>query len=138
MTAKPQKRRLTISVDNDVYDAIKYLASVRTKSGDYCSMSSVINELLSPSVPIVYKIASSIEYIESLNSKPSQELKDILSSAQSDIEPLIKSLNQVFDLISPPPSNTGVTPKLSDDENPDLDAVLVFKNNHLGKKTLGG
>ena len=125
---------MTISIDNDLYEAIKNKASVRTKSGDYCSMSSVINELLSPSVPIVYKIGSSIEYIESLNNKPSQELKDILSSAQGDIEPLIESLNKVFDLISPPPSNTGVTPESSDDENTTPDAVLVFKNNHLGKK----
>lgn len=114
-TAKP---RITITLEQDVYDTIRGMAEVQG-----CSMSSVVSEFLTMVNPIQQRVLKATRKALNLEASSKADTVKMLESAEAQLTAMLGPLLDLFDGIEeqgqPPHSNTGVTtPNLHPTPNP--------------------
>ena len=104
-TTKP---RITITLDQDVYDTLRGLAEVQG-----CSMSSVVSDFLTLVNPIQKRVLKATRKAINLDTKSKASTVKMLESAEAQLTGMLGPLFDLFDSIEsagqPPHSNTGVT-----------------------------
>lgn len=102
-TSKP---RITITLDQGVYDTIKGLAEVQG-----CSMSSIVSDLLETVDPVQRKVLAAIRGSLAVKKEAKNDLVKQLEHGQEEAEKAIGPLLKIFEMLGglPPHSNTGVT-----------------------------
>ncbi|MDT4845115.1 hypothetical protein FQZ97_790930 [compost metagenome] len=104
-TTKP---RITITLDQDVYDTLKGLAEVQG-----CSMSAVVGEFLTMVNPIQKRVLRAARKALNLEADSKASTVKMLEAAEAQLTAMLGPLLELFDgveaAIQPPHSNTGVT-----------------------------
>lgn len=104
-TTKP---RITITLDQDVYDTLRGLAEVQG-----CSMSSVVSEFLTLVNPIQKRVLKATRKALNLDTQSKASTVKMLESAEAQLTAMLGPLFEIFDGLEaagqPPHSNTGVT-----------------------------
>jgi uncharacterized protein (DUF1778 family) len=102
-TTKP---RITVTLEQDVYETIQALAEVQGRS-----MSSIVSEFLTMVNPVQQKVLAAVRRAMSVQQSSKADLVNQLERGQQEAEsaigPLLEMLDQLGTL--PPHSNTGVT-----------------------------
>ena len=132
-TTKP---RITITIDQDVYDTLYELAELQSRS-----MSSMVSELLRLSNPVQQKVLAALKHALSLQDEAKADLVTQLDRAQGEAESMIGPLFALLDSFAaetqPPHSNTGVThPNPSPEHGPEK-AAKPRKSRVSAVKTTG-
>lgn len=105
-TTKP---RITVTLENDVYETVKGMAEAQG-----CSMSAVVSELLTAVNPAQKRVLKAVQRAaSSLTAKQREETVHQLERAEQQIslalEPIMGLLDEAGAAPQPPHSNTGVT-----------------------------
>jgi uncharacterized protein (DUF1778 family) len=114
-TTKP---RITVTLEQDVYETIQALAAIQGRS-----MSSIVSEFLTMVNPVQQKVLAAVSRAMSVQKSSKADLINQLEKGQQEAEsaigPLLEMLDQLGTL--PPHSNTGVTnlspPTQEEDKN---------------------
>jgi len=103
-----QKPRITITLDQEVYDTIKGLSDAQG-----CSMSGLVSEFLAMVNPVQQRVLSAIRKAQSLSTESKANMVSSLEAGEAQLTEMLGPLLAIMDQISegqPPHSNTGVTP----------------------------
>lgn len=103
-----QKPRITITLDQEVYDTIKGLSDAQG-----CSMSGLVSEFLAMVNPVQQRVLSAIRKAQSLSTESRVNMVSSLEASEAQLTEMLGPLLAIMDQISegqPPHSNTGVTP----------------------------
>lgn len=103
-TSKP---RITVTLDDDVYQLYRELADIQG-----CSMSSLVADLLRATVPVQQQVLAAMKTALSLQEGSRSEFLEKLQRAHQQasdtVAPMMAILDE-FEGTLPPHSNTGVT-----------------------------
>lgn len=104
-TAKP---RITITLDQDVYDTLRGMAEVQG-----CSMSAVVSEFLTMVNPVQKRVLRAARRAANLGASSKAATVKTLEDAEAHLTTMLGPMLDLFDSIEdaaqPPHSNTGVT-----------------------------
>ena len=103
-TSKP---RITVTLDQDVYDTIRGLSEAQG-----CTMSGLISEFLTMVNPVQQRVLRAVKKAQALNVESKADMVASLEAGEAQLTemlgPLLALLEQVAEG-QPPHSNTGVT-----------------------------
>lgn len=103
-TSKP---RITVTLDQDVYDTIRGLSEAQG-----CTMSGLISEFLTMVNPVQQRVLQAVKKAQALNVESKADMVASLEAGEAQLTemlgPLLALLEQVAEG-QPPHSNTGVT-----------------------------
>jgi hypothetical protein len=112
-----KKPRITVTLEHPIYEALRLLSD---SSGQ--SMSGIIVEFLNAACPVFERMGAISSRVKEQQESERARFKEILISAQNDIEPYAISALDQMDLflskmdasaaLNPRPVTTGVTPPL--------------------------
>lgn len=115
-----QKPRITITLDQDVYDTIRGLSEAQG-----CTMSGLVSEFLSMVNPVQQRVLQAVKKAQSLNVESKANMFSSLEASEAQLTEMLGPLLAMMDQLAegqPPHSNTGVTkphpPKKSNGETP--------------------
>lgn len=106
-----QKPRITVTLDQDVYDTIRGLSEAQG-----CTMSWLISEFLAMVNPVQQRVLQAVKKAQSLNVESKADMVASLEASEAQLTEMLGPLLALMDQLSegePPHSNTGVT-NLSD------------------------
>lgn len=106
-----QKPRITVTLDQDVYDTIWGLSEAQG-----CTMSGLISEFLAMVNPVQQRVLQAVKKAQSLNVESKADMVASLEASEAQLTEMLGPLLALMDQLSegePPHSNTGVT-NLSD------------------------
>lgn len=116
-TSKP---RITVTLDQDVYDTIKGLSEAQG-----CTMSGFISEFLTMINPVQQRVLQAVKKAQALNVESKADMVASLEASEAQLTQMLGPLLAMMDQLAegqPPHSNTGVThpnpPTTSDEEKP--------------------
>lgn len=116
-TSKP---RITVTLDQDVYDTIKGLSEAQG-----CTMSGLVSEFLTMVNPVQQRVLQAVKKAQALNVESKADMVASLEAGEAQLTEMLGPLLVLMDRIAegqPPHSNTGVThttpPTPSDEEKP--------------------
>jgi len=102
-----QKPRITITLDQDVYDTIRGLSEVQG-----VTMSGLVSEFLAMVNPIQQRVLRACQKAQALNTESKASMVSSLEASEAQLTemlgPLLALMDQLVDE-QPPHSNTGVT-----------------------------
>lgn len=102
-----QKPRITVTLDQDVYDTIRGLSDVQG-----VTMSGLVSDFLTMVNPIQQRVLRACQKAQALNTESRANMVSRLESGEAQLTemlgPLLALMDQVLDG-QPPHSNTGVT-----------------------------
>lgn len=102
-----QKPRITITLDQDVYDTIRGLSDVQG-----VTMSGLVSEFLAMVNPIQQRVLRACQKAQALNTESKANMVSSLEANEAQLTemlgPLLALMDQLVDE-QPPHSNTGVT-----------------------------
>lgn len=110
-----QKPRITITLDQDVYDTIKGLSEVQG-----CSMSGLVSDFLVMVNPVQQRVLQAIKKAQSLSVESKADMVANLEAGEAQLTEMLAPLLVLMDQLAdgePPHSNTGVTPTKTSDNN---------------------
>lgn len=111
-----QKPRITISLDQDVYDTIRGLSDAQG-----CTMSGLVSEFLSTVNPVQQRVLQAVKKAQSLNVESKASMVSSLEASEAQLTEMLGPLLALMDRVGegqPPHGNTGVTnTNLSGDGN---------------------
>lgn len=125
-TTKP---RITVTLDQAVYDLYRELAEVQG-----CSMSSLVSDLLYATVPVQQQVLAAMKTALSMQEGSRAEFLQQLQQAHLEASEMVAPMMSVLEGFGgtlPPHSNTGVT-------NPNPPAEEVDKNTGKGCSRASG
>jgi len=102
-----QKPRITITLDQDVYDTIRGLSEAQG-----CAMSGLVSEFLAMVNPIQQRVLRAVKKAQALNVESKASMFANLEQAEAQMIEMLGPLLALLDTVSegqPPHSNTGVT-----------------------------
>jgi len=102
-----QKPRITVTLDQDVYDTIKGLSEAQG-----CTMSGLVSEFLTMVNPVQQRVLRAVKKAQALNVESKSSMVANLEQAEAQMTEMLGPLLALFDTVSegqPPHSNTGVT-----------------------------
>lgn len=102
-----QKPRITISLDQDVYDTIRGLSDAQG-----CTMSGLVSEFLSMVNPVQQRVLQAVRKAQSLNAESKASMVSNLEASEAQLTEMLGPLLALMDKLAegePPHSNTGVT-----------------------------
>lgn len=115
-----QKPRITITLDQDVYDTIRGLSEAQG-----CTMSGLVSEFLSMVNPVQQRVLQAVKKAQSLNVESKANMVSSLEASEAQLTEMLGPLLEMMDQLAegqPPHSNTGVTtpnpPPPPDQKNP--------------------
>ncbi|EML7854396.1 hypothetical protein V9924_006211, partial [Pseudomonas aeruginosa] len=103
-TSKP---RITVTLDQDVYDTIKGLSEAQG-----CTMSGLISEFLAMVNPVQQRVLQAVKKAQALNVESKADMVASLEAGEAQLTQMLGPLLALMDQIAegqPPHSNTGVT-----------------------------
>lgn len=106
-----QKPRITITLDQDVYDTIRGLSEAQG-----CTMSGLVSEFLTMVNPVQQRVLQAVKKAQSLNVESKADMVSMLESGEAQFTEMLGPMLALMDQMAagqPPHSNTGVT-NLSD------------------------
>ena len=111
-----QKPRITVTLEQDVYDTIRGLSDAQG-----CTMSGLISEFLSMVNPVQQRVLQAVKKAQSLNVESKADMVASLEASEAQLTEMLGPLLALMDQLAegqPPHSNTGVTnTNLSGDGN---------------------
>lgn len=102
-----QKPRITISLEQDVYDTIRGLSDAQG-----CTMSGLISEFLTMVNPVQQRVLQAVKKAQSLNVESKADMVASLEASEAQLTEMLGPLLALMDQLAegePPHSNTGVT-----------------------------
>ena len=102
-----QKPRITITLDQDVYDTIRGLSEAQG-----CTMSGLVSEFLSMVNPVQQRVLQAVKKAQSLNVESKANMVSSLEASEAQLTQMLGPLLAMMDQLAegqPPHSNTGVT-----------------------------
>lgn len=102
-----QKPRITITLDQDVYDTIRGLSEAQG-----CTMSGLVSEFLSMVNPVQQRVLQAVKRAQSLNVESKANMVSSLEASEAQLTEMLGPLLAMMDHLAegqPPRSNTGVT-----------------------------
>lgn len=102
-----QKPRITVTLDQDVYDTIRGLADVQG-----VTMSGLVSEFLAMVNPIQQRVLRACRKAQALNTESKASMVSSLESGEAQLTEMLGPLLALMDQLAdgqPPHSNTGVT-----------------------------
>lgn len=102
-----QKPRITITLDQDVYDTIRGLSEAQG-----CTMSGLVSEFLSMVNPVQQRVLRAVKKAQSLNVESKADMVATLEAGEAHLTEILGPLLAMMDQLAegqPPHSNTGVT-----------------------------
>ena len=115
-----QKPRITITLEQDVYDTIKGLSEAQG-----CTMSGLISEFLSMVNPVQQRVLRAVKKAQALDVESKAGMVASLEASEAQLTEMLGPLLALMDQVAegqPPHSNTGVThsnpPAATDKEKP--------------------
>lgn len=105
-TSKP---RITVTLDQDVYDTIKGLSEAQG-----CTMSGLISEFLAMVNPVQQRVLQAVKKAQALDVESKADMVASLEAGEAQLTQMLGPLLALMDQIAdgqPPHSNTGVTPQ---------------------------
>lgn len=103
-TTKP---RITVTLDQDVYDTIKGLSEAQG-----CTMSGLVSEFLAMVNPVQQRVLRAVKKAQALNVESKADVVASLEAGEAQLTQTLGPLLALMDRIAegqPPHSNTGVT-----------------------------
>lgn len=103
-TTKP---RITVTLDQDVYDTIKGLSEAQG-----CTMSGLVSEFLTMVNPVQQRVLRAVKKAQALNVESKADVVASLEAGEAQLTQMLGPLLALMDQIAegqPPHSNTGVT-----------------------------
>jgi len=102
-----QKPRITVTLDQDVYDTIRGLSDVQG-----VTMSGLVSEFLAMVNPVQQRVLRACQKAQALNTESKASMVSSLEASEAQLTemfgPLLALMDQLVDE-QPPHSNTGVT-----------------------------
>jgi hypothetical protein len=101
------KPRITISLEQEVYDTIKGLSEAQGST-----MSGLISEFLTMVNPVQQRVLQAVKKAQSLDTESKANVVASLEAGEAQLTEMLGPLLDLFDQIAesqPPHSNTGVT-----------------------------
>ena len=115
-----QKPRITITLEQDVYDTIKGLSEAQG-----CTMSGLISEFLAIVNPVQQRVLRAVKKAQALDVESKAGMVASLEASEAQLTEMLGPLLALMDQVAegqPPHSNTGVThsnpPAATDKEKP--------------------
>ena len=102
-----QKPRITITLDQDVYDTIRGLSDVQG-----VTMSGLVSEFLTMVNPIQQRVLRACKKVQALNTESKASMVSSLELGEAQLTEMLGPLLALMDQLAegqPPHSNTGVT-----------------------------
>lgn len=102
-----QKPRITVTLDQDVYDTIRGLSDVQG-----VTMSGLVSEFLTMVNPIQQRVLRACQKAQALNAESKASMVSSLESGEAQLTEMLGPLLALMDQLAdeqPPHSNTGVT-----------------------------
>lgn len=102
-----QKPRITVTLEQDVYDTIRGLSDAQG-----CTMSGLISEFLSMVNPVQQRVLQAVKKAQSLNVESKADMVASLEASEAQLTEMLGPLLALMDQFAegqPPHSNTGVT-----------------------------
>ncbi|ENZ5148785.1 hypothetical protein ACVSKM_00010, partial [Pseudomonas aeruginosa] len=102
-----QKPRITITLEQDVYDTIKGLSEAQG-----CTMSGLVSEFLTMVNPVQQRVLQAVKKARALSVESKADMVASLEAGEAQLTQMIGPLLALMDQIAegqPPHSNTGVT-----------------------------
>lgn len=102
-----QKPRITITLDQDVYDTIRGLSEAQG-----CTMSGLVSDFLSMVNPVQQRVLRAVKKAQSLNVESKADMVASLEASEAQLTEMLGPLLALMDQLAegqPPHSNTGVT-----------------------------
>lgn len=102
-----QKPRITITLEQDVYDTIKGLSEAQG-----CTMSGLVSEFLTMVNPVQQRVLQAVKKARALSVESKADMVASLEAGEAQLTQMIGPLLALMDRIAegqPPHSNTGVT-----------------------------
>lgn len=104
-TAKP---RITVTLEDDVYETVKGMAEAQG-----CSMSAVVSELLTAVNPAQKRVLKAVQKAAAMTASERAKTVERIERAEQQLsmalEPVFGLLGDAGASLQPPHSNTGVT-----------------------------
>ncbi|MDG3865608.1 hypothetical protein L5C01_31200, partial [Pseudomonas aeruginosa] len=102
-----QKPRITITLEQDVYDTIKGLSEAQG-----CTMSGLVSEFLTMVNPVQQRVLQAVKKARALSVESKADMVASLEAGEAQLTQMLGPLLALMDQIAegqPPHSNTGVT-----------------------------
>ncbi len=102
-----QKPRITVTLDQDVYDTIRGLSEVQG-----VTMSGLVSEFLTMVNPVQQRVLRACQKAQALNAESKVSMVSSLESGEAQLTEMLGPLLALMDQFAdgqPPHSNTGVT-----------------------------
>lgn len=102
-----QKPRITITLDQDVYDTIRGLSDVQG-----VTMSGLVSEFLTMVNPIQQRVLRACQKAQALNTESKANMVSSLEASEAQLTEMLGPLLAMMDQLAegqPPHGNTGVT-----------------------------
>ena len=102
-----QKPRITITLEQDVYDTIKGLSEAQG-----CTMSGLVSEFLTMVNPVQQRVLQAVKKARALSVESKAGMVASLEASEAQLSEMLGPLLALMDQIAegqPPHSNTGVT-----------------------------
>lgn len=102
-----QKPRITVTLDQDVYDTIRGLSDVQG-----VTMSGLVSEFLTMVNPIQQRVLRACKKVQALNTESKASMVSSLELGEAQLTEMLGPLLALMDQLAegqPPHSNTGVT-----------------------------
>jgi hypothetical protein len=132
-TSKP---RITVTLDQDVYETIKGLSEAQG-----CTMSGLVSEFLTMINPVQQRVLQAVQKAKALDTESKADMVASLEASEAQLTKMLGPLMDLFDQIAdgqPPHSNTGVTNTNPSDDSPKETApkprARALKSVENGKK----
>lgn len=102
-----KKPRITVTLDQDVYDTIRGLSEVQG-----CTMSGLVSEFLAMVNPVQQRVLQAVQKAQSLSVESRASMVSSLEASEAQLTEMVGPLLALMDRLGdgqPPHSNTGVT-----------------------------
>jgi hypothetical protein len=117
------KPRITVTLNQDVYDTIKGLSEAQG-----CSMSALISNFMEMVNPVQQRVLKAAKKLQALDTESKSNMVASLEASESQLTEMLGPLLELFDQLEgtqPPHSNTGVTNTNTSDEEDKKSASIA-------------